>query len=89
MAKFYWRAAGLRHDAVTQMRTAIALFEQSATPDPTQKSHLLYFDFANLCIESGIFDEALDLFKKAIQLKPQFIDAYLTLSQFLSTLNRD
>ena len=49
----------------------------------------MFFDLANLCIESGLFDEALEHFRASIAADPQFIDSYLTLSQFLSTMNRD
>ena len=49
----------------------------------------MHFDYANLCIESGLFDQALHEFKCSKEVKPSYIDAYLTMSQFLSTLNRD
>ena len=49
----------------------------------------MFFDLANLCIENGLFDEALEHFQASISADPQFIDSYLTLSQFLSTMNRD
>ena len=50
---------------------------------------VVFFDIANLSIEAGLFDAVLPHFKTCTELNAGYIDAYVTASQFLSTLNRD
>ena len=90
MGKFQWQVQGLKQDALLSMRSAAQqLLQQSYVEQQQVGSHKLYFDLANLCIECMLFDEALDHFRASVAADPQFIDAYLTLSQFLSSINRD
>lgn len=61
---------------------AIALYEQLLDSHPTQEHvERVYGNIANAYSEMQKFDEALDYYQKALEIEPEYVNAYLGLGR--------
>lgn len=60
-------------------------FNLYAREEPTAKT---FFDLGVQHIEKTEYSEAIDAYKKAVQIKPSYVEAYITLGMVSSMLSR-
>ncbi|NES24537.1 MAG: tetratricopeptide repeat protein, partial [Symploca sp. SIO3E6] len=72
-------------DSLLQAKNQV---EQVSTHCRPQVAHSLFFNLGNLLISAKGYEDSLDCYQKAIELNPQFVDAWLNLGYALGSLGR-
>jgi Fe-S cluster biosynthesis and repair protein YggX len=71
---------------MSQIQERIAQFRKMASDDP--ENELGHFRLGQLLMEAGQLDDAVESFRRTLQLSPQFAKVYQLLGECLVRLNR-
>lgn len=69
------------------MSDAITLYEQKIQENA--QDYQAYFKLGNILEKKGFFDKAIEIYRKAIKIKPDFVSAIEHLAFLLEKLNRE
>src|ERR1700737_758997 len=75
-----------REEMMSQIQDRIAQFRKMASDDPDNE--LGHYRRGQLLMEDGQFDEAVQSFRRTLELSPQFSKVYQLLGSCLIRLNR-
>src|SRR5262245_40882224 len=71
---------------MSQLQERIAQFRKMATDDPDNE--LGHYRLGQLLMEAGQFDDAVQSFRRTLELSPQFSKVYQLLAETLLKLNK-
>lgn len=69
------------------MNDAISLYEQKIQENA--QDFQAYFKLGNILEKKGLFDKAIEVYRKSIKIKPDFVSAIEHLAFLLEKLNRE